>query len=105
MIGDVEGMSRSHSNLGAILLNIGEWDRALPHLKQSLELKQRIGDAKQFALAETTWVTIHLFKGDLPQADGLFETRAPPSRKNSRPECHVPGTQLTGTGRDARRQL
>jgi tetratricopeptide (TPR) repeat protein len=68
MIGDVEGMSRSHSNLGATLLNLGRWDDALPHLERSLEFKRRIGDAKNLPAAYTNLGHYYLYKGDTKRA-------------------------------------
>ncbi len=74
MVGDVEGMSRSHSNIGATMLNLGRWDDALPHLERSLELKRRIGDAKNLPAAYTNLGHYYLYKGDTIKARELLST-------------------------------
>jgi adenylate cyclase len=64
MIGDTEGIARSHSNLGVIAAELCDWDQAIFHFRRSLEIRQRIGQAKGLCNAYTNLGRVYVIKGE-----------------------------------------
>lgn len=64
MVGDTDGIARSHSNLGIIAADLGDWEQAIVHFKKSLEIRLRIGQAKGLCNAYTNLGRVYVLKGD-----------------------------------------
>jgi predicted ATPase/DNA-binding SARP family transcriptional activator/Tfp pilus assembly protein PilF len=69
---DVPGVARSLSNLGAILLAVGEPDEAASTLDESLAIARGLGEARLVALAANNRGDVALTQGDYARATTFF---------------------------------
>ncbi len=72
-VGDETGVVRSLSNLGAILLGLGELDRAAETLDECIEAAEALGEARVIALARNNRGDVALSQGQLEIAADQFE--------------------------------
>ncbi len=72
-IGDETGIVRSLSNLGAILLGLGELERAADSLDECIVAAEALGDARLIALARNNRGDVALSQGDLEIAADQFQ--------------------------------
>ncbi len=67
-IGDVDGVARSHINLGAIAGYRGDWEKAGQHFGESLRISQRLGQPKAQAMALVNLGRVEVMKGETAKA-------------------------------------
>jgi tetratricopeptide (TPR) repeat protein len=72
-VGDDSGVVRSLSNLGAILLGLGELDLAAETLDECIEAAEALGEARVVALARNNRGDVALSQGQLEIAADQFE--------------------------------
>ncbi len=72
-VGDDTGVVRSLSNLGAILLGLGELERAAETLDECVEAAETLGEARLIALARNNRGDVALSQGQLEIAADQFE--------------------------------
>ena len=72
-VGDDTGVVRSLSNLGAILLGLGELERAAETLDECIEAAEALGEARLIALARNNRGDVALSQGQLEIAADQFE--------------------------------
>jgi tetratricopeptide (TPR) repeat protein len=79
-LGDLSNQAEVISNSAADAFELGDWDRALSLLEQSLELRRRLGDDGEAAIGAANVAEIYLEQGRLIEAEELLTGAARATR-------------------------
>jgi class 3 adenylate cyclase/tetratricopeptide (TPR) repeat protein len=71
-LGDLSNQAEVISNSAADAFELGEWERALNLLEESLELRRRLGDDGEAAIGAANVAEIYLEQGRLAEAEELL---------------------------------